>query len=220
MSAQRHSYAGQVNKSPLREFEINRERRQRYQDSRLATEVALLKFNTPFEKREHSPTYHAKTGSTAVNTTYNRHSSAFGYSSKVSPTRGGDCDCRRSRGRSPLQNSAYRASTSFYNHSRPSCQCSGSCMAAHGNHCHDTTSITRKSLMASHSQAVITTRPPRYTGNETGDKYSPPRRNSCCSRDRKSPLRERINHLEEDYLKDKLQRQIAEREARIAVLEA
>ena len=47
-----------------------RERRERYHESRLATEVALLKFNTPFEKREHS-----LTNTTAGETNY-RHSSS------------------------------------------------------------------------------------------------------------------------------------------------
>ena len=69
MINQRHSYAGQANKSPLRDFEVMREKRERYHESRLATEVALLKFNTRYEKTEHSPVMQRKTDSTA-NTTY------------------------------------------------------------------------------------------------------------------------------------------------------
>ena len=33
-------------------------RKWRYHESRLATEVALLKYNTPYEKREHSTSSH------------------------------------------------------------------------------------------------------------------------------------------------------------------
>ena len=66
----RATYGGKDRHSPLREVSINRERRERYHASRLATEVALLKFNTPYEKREHSPgmSFQNRTKSTAVNT--------------------------------------------------------------------------------------------------------------------------------------------------------
>ena len=132
-----------LRQSPLREMHIDRERRTRYHNSRLATEVALLKYNTPYEKRQHSPrssTNLAYTKSTAANTAVS-YVRDLGNSMR--------CTCER-RGRSPLQDSAYRPSPSRHN---VACSCSVHCQDLHRDHCHETDSITRKNSLLPPSQA-------------------------------------------------------------------
>ena len=162
----RGQYGGKDRHSPLRETSLNRERRERYHASRLATEVALLKFNTPYEKREHSPatTFENKTRSTAIN-------SSWVGSSQTN----NKCTYERVRGRSPLQDVAYRVSPdrrSGHRHqtpSKPSCE-----PTAGYRHQEQRSSVSRPNTLLPSSSAAVLTR--SYAERSAvGDKYSPRR---------------------------------------------
>lgn len=91
----------------MRDFDGDRALRRKYHESRLATEVALLKFNTKFEKRDHSVESSCEgdvTRSTHYESKYMQANAQHFYGvrhrqpSRVSAT----------HERSPLQDRAYR----------------------------------------------------------------------------------------------------------------
>ena len=198
-------------------------RKWRYHESRLATEVALLKYNTPYEKREHSTSSHnLREKSTKTVTTDNKYSAnastaiGSGLETKNRSYLQYNCQCReQSRGRSPLQDFAYRKTTDNRDVYRPQPGDNGS--------------LTRpNSLLPSSSHKVIPTFNDRRSTNAGfGDKYSnekdrqrvlrydeiDARRGSNGYPRRDSPLRERRSSVEQPnydlierkYLAEKLQ---------------
>jgi len=213
------SYANNRRQSPLRDLNLERERNQRYHASRLATEVALLKFNTPYEKREHSPSTHLGTKTTAAYTTHYTYQSKYmraATSMNTSPAKQIDeprLSCQH-RGRSPLQDMAYRPSPQ-----RNSCVVTCISTCHHHCYCHQT-SITRPStLLPSASHNVLSS---FNYNNALDNKHSPtrcyhrepqnasgangyPRRESPLRGDARNSFENRYSMIERDYLKDKLQ---------------
>ena len=198
-------------------------RKWRYHESRLATEVALLKYNTPYEKREHSTSSHnlrEKVNKSAATDNKYRASASTAVGSGLDTKNRShlqfDCQCReQSRGRSPLQDFAYRKTTDNRDVYRPQPG--------------DGSSLTRpNSLLPSSSQQVIPTFTDRRSTNVGfGDKYSnekdrqrvlrydeiDARRGSNGYPRRDSPLREKRGSVEQPnydlierkYLAEKLQ---------------